>query len=356
VRQQGGLARDRAQQQVFHLGRHDGVEHGWAAMGHRIDGDDLAFLAGAVVLRELAERPLRFAHAGQQATFDDDLGLGRHAHLVGQALDHRQRLAMESARNFQFVAVDRGDGLRGERRQRVHADHDRHFKRFPIRLCSGKEGMQVAWQDQDAEPVRAVDLDSIDRDVLHAGLRISSDHQARGDVGTMVVFAVRRDRQKRTDVAIAVFEAVHDLLDRRHGFVDLAPGQRLLGRSSELLQQASLRHPHRFGNPGALGHETGDHDQAAPLRKQRRHRPSRRWRAASSCSSATRAGWRRRRLLAARWRSQPRRLVWAAVMTAGALQAVEWRAAWSSGSYSPDCNLRRSTLPTGLLGISRTKT
>jgi len=133
---------------------------------------------------------------------------------------------------------------------RFHA-MDNYLQRFALRFRGREEGMQVTRQDQDAEPVGAVDLDPVDRDVLHAGARIPGDHQAGGDVGAMIVFAVRRDGQQRADVGGAAGEAVHDLLHRRFGHVHLTPAQRLLGGRTEVLQQSRLRDAHRFGDPGA---------------------------------------------------------------------------------------------------------
>jgi hypothetical protein len=81
------------------------------------DRDDLHHLSvgtRAVGLRKFTERTFRFAHTGQEAPFDHDLGLGRHADLTGQALHHRQRTALQRAGNLQLVVVDRHDRLRGQ--------------------------------------------------------------------------------------------------------------------------------------------------------------------------------------------------------------------------------------------------
>ena len=85
----------------------DGVKERVLAVRHAIDHDDMARRALGVILRELAERTLGLAHARQDAAFEHDLGLGRHAQVVGQALHHLERRAVQRAGDVELVAIER---------------------------------------------------------------------------------------------------------------------------------------------------------------------------------------------------------------------------------------------------------
>ena len=107
MRQQGGLARYRTQQQMLQTAADDGVEDGVLAVRDRIDLHHVPLGALAVILRKFAERSFGLAHPRQKTALDHDLGLGRHAQLAGQALDHGQRPPMQRTRNLQLIDIDR---------------------------------------------------------------------------------------------------------------------------------------------------------------------------------------------------------------------------------------------------------
>ena len=247
MRQQRRFARNRAEQQMFEPAADDGVEDRLLAMGDRVTSITSRSARGAVVLRKLAERAFRLAHVGQDAALDDDLGFGRHAHVAGPAFDHRQRPAVQRARDFQFVVVERGDRLRRQQRQRIDADHDGNVERL-VRPASAiwKNMLGMARQQQHAEAIRAAHLATVDRDVLLPGPRIARDQQARGDVRPAVVLVVRRHRQLLEQVDFAM----HHLL---HGRVaDLAPRQRIGRGVLEPGEQVSRLDAHRLGHPAAV--------------------------------------------------------------------------------------------------------
>ena len=211
MREQRRLARDAAEQQMLEPAADDGVEQRILALRDRGDLDDVALGRLAVILREFAERPFHLAHLRQQAALDHDLGVRRHAHLVGDAFHHRQRRAVQRARDGQLVEIDRRDRLRRQQRERIDADDDRDIERLAGALGRLVEHVGVARQQQRAEPVRPAELQPVDRDVLDAGRGIARDQQAGGDVGAVVVLVVRRQRQLLAEIDLAM----HDLLHRR---------------------------------------------------------------------------------------------------------------------------------------------
>ena len=260
VGQQRRLARDGTQQEVLHLGGDDRVEDRIAAMGDGVHLDHLAVLSRAVVLGKLAEGAFQLLHARQDASFDHHLGVGRHAHIIGEALDHAQRGAVQGAGDLQLVAIERGNGLRGQQRERVDADHHRHVQRLLARFGFLVEGPEVARQHQDRHALLGVDLDPVDRNVLRPRLRVSGDHQAGGDVGAVVVLAVGGYGQHLARIDALLHHLLAECLARRH----LPPGQRVLGGLAEALQQLRLGHAHGFGNPAAARHEARHHWHVMP--------------------------------------------------------------------------------------------
>ncbi len=251
MREQRGLARDRAQQQVLHLGRHDGVVDRVAPVRDGLDLDHLAVLTRAVVPRELAEGALGLANAGQDAALDHDLAVGRHPHFARQALDHLQGCAVQRAGNFKFVGIDRRDGLGGQQRERVDADHHRHVERLVARFGLVVESPKVPRQHEDRHALLRMHLDAVDRHVLYAGRGVARDDQSGRDIRAVVVLAVRRHRQHIAHVAVAVYYLLARCFVRRH----FAPGQRLVSRITKALQQFGLGHAHGFGDPGTARHE-----------------------------------------------------------------------------------------------------
>ena len=94
MRRNSGLARDRAQQQVLHRGRNDGVEDGIRARGDRVHFYRRILAGRPVILREFAERTFGLANPGQKAPFNDNLGACGDADPVGRAFHHFQRAAV----------------------------------------------------------------------------------------------------------------------------------------------------------------------------------------------------------------------------------------------------------------------
>jgi hypothetical protein len=83
------FTRNRPEQEVLQSAANDGMEDRVLAVSNRVDLHDVPFAALAVILREFPERSFQLAHAGQQATFDHDLGVRRHAQIAGHAFDDR---------------------------------------------------------------------------------------------------------------------------------------------------------------------------------------------------------------------------------------------------------------------------
>ena len=87
------------------------------AMKHRVHVDR------AVIAHVFAERPFRLDIAALvEIALERHLGVGRHQDIVGEAFDHRRRLAAEGGDQRQLVA-----GLahrRGEEIERMGADRE----------------------------------------------------------------------------------------------------------------------------------------------------------------------------------------------------------------------------------------
>ena len=205
----------------------------------------------AVILRELAERTFRLAHAGQQAAFDHDLGVGRDAQIVRPAFDDRQRPSVQRAGDFKLIGIDRRDRLRGEQRQRIDADDDRDRKGLPPRSAISKNMKVLARQQQHAQPVRRAQLAAMDRDVLLAGARVARDHQAGRDVGPAVVLVMGRERQEALEIERA---------DARPPARARIPPRTESDASAASWKRASIRRAdaHRLRHPAAVGDEPGD--------------------------------------------------------------------------------------------------
>ena len=241
-----------------------GVEDRVLAMRDRDDLHHLAVGARAVGLREFAERPFRLAHARKEASFDHDLGFGRHADVAGQALHHRQRPALQRARDLKLVVIDRHDRLRGQQGQRIDADHDRGLERLTGLLGHAVERKGVARQHQHAETVGAGELAAMDRDVLLSGLWVAHDHDAGRDIGAAVVLVVGRQRQDFGEIELTVSVPVHHLLRRRG--CHLLPRNRMERRVLETLQHLGELDAHRLGDPAPVRHDSGNHRDGVAIR------------------------------------------------------------------------------------------
>ena len=184
MRQQRRLARDRAQQQMLQPAADDGVEDRVLAVRHRVDLHHVTVGALAVILRKLAERTFRLAHAGQEAALDHDLRLRRHPQFAGQAFDHRERPPVQRARDLELVDVDRGDRLRGEQRERIDADDDGAPRAAaapapPSRRTCGRGAAAAA---RRGGSVRSAGSGGSRRSACPVR-GIARDHQPGGDVG-----------------------------------------------------------------------------------------------------------------------------------------------------------------------------
>ena len=188
------LARYAAEQEMLRSAADDGVEDRILAVRDRIDLDDFAVGARPVILREFAERTLGLANLRQDAALDHDFCMRGHADPVGPAFDHFDRLAEQGAGDFHFVLVEGRDGLRSENARRMHAYDERNFQRLAGFLGHAEIMQGMSGQEQHTDAVRTADLTAVNRYILNAGLRISSDQERRRDVGSAVVFIVLRDR------------------------------------------------------------------------------------------------------------------------------------------------------------------
>jgi hypothetical protein len=111
-------------------------------------------------------------------------------------------------------------------------------------------------QQQDRHALACVNLDPVDRHVLHARARIARDDQTRGNVRTVVVFTVRGNGQQRMQVDPV---GMYDLLASGLTAGNFAPRQRVVSGIAETFQQVFLGHAHGFRDPCAPGHKAADH-------------------------------------------------------------------------------------------------
>ena len=269
MREQGGLARNRTQQQMFQAAADDGVEDGVLAMRDRIDLHHVPLGALAVILRKLAERPFGLAHARQKTALDHDLRIGGHPQFAGQALDHGQRPPVQRTGDLQLVDIDRSDGLGGQQCERVDSDDDGGFERAPALLRHLEEHVGMARKKQHAEAVGPAQLAAMDRDVLLARARIAGDHQAGRDIGAAVVLVVSWQWKQMLEIDLTM----DDLLRRRR--CRLPPRDRIERSLLKARQHLSRLDCHCLGHPVAIGDEAGDHGDRVPprTRKQRCARP-----------------------------------------------------------------------------------
>ena len=200
----------------FHLGAVlDVLEDGVAAHGDGVDVENRVLpRPRQVVVLELAEGAFLLAHVGKDLPFQHHLGLRRHLHVVGLALDHLHLLLQEPRSDGQLVpAVVRGGGG-GEVEHGVVADHESHRHALALGLVLLVVGPAVARVEQDAGLARPLHLQAVEAQVAVAGVRVLGDHQAGGDERAAVADAALVDRQLR-DVHLVVLE--HALLDRTRG-------------------------------------------------------------------------------------------------------------------------------------------
>ena len=254
------LFRNGAEQLMLQAATDYCVEDRVLAVRHRVDFHHVTLGTLAVILRKLAERAFRLAHARQEAAFDHDLGLGRHANVAREALHHRQRPPLQRARDLQLIAIDRGDGLRGEQGQRIDADDHGGFERLAALFRHLEEHVGMAWQQQHAEPVWPAQLAAVDGDVLLSRMRVAGDHQAGRDVRPAVMLVVGGERKQPREIDLTMD---HRLCRRRRNFL---PRQRIERRVLIAGKDFTRLHAHRFGHPAAIGDEPGNNRDRVPAR------------------------------------------------------------------------------------------
>ena len=147
-----------------------------------------------------------------EIALDDIFGVGRHVDVVGDAFDHRHRLAAHGADHVEFVdAGQRHHG--GEVIGRMRADRvgDRH--RLLARGAFQINRAHVARRDQvDAGLARAAQHDAAAADIGEAGAGKQRVIDAGGNVRRAVGAVLQMHRQ-RGEIGLVVLE--HDLLHRR---------------------------------------------------------------------------------------------------------------------------------------------
>ena len=108
-----------------------------------------------------------------------DLGMGRHADLVGQAFHHVERPAEQRAGDIHLVFIERGNRLRGQNQAGCTPITSAISSAVACALGHAEIMPGMARQQQHADAVGPGDLAAMDRDVLDAGLRIARDQQRR---------------------------------------------------------------------------------------------------------------------------------------------------------------------------------
>src|SRR4051794_19128447 len=101
--EQRGLARYGAEQEMLQPATNDRVKDRIAAMCHAIDFDHMTLGSLAIVLRKFAEGALKLALVRKNAPLENEFGICRNPHVIGQALDNFERLAMQRARDFKLI-------------------------------------------------------------------------------------------------------------------------------------------------------------------------------------------------------------------------------------------------------------
>ena len=221
----------------------------------------------AVIAEELAVGPLRLDMAARiEIALQHPFGIGRHADVVGHALDHRQRRVAQ--RRDQAKLVDGKPHGRRHVIDRMRADHEAHRQRRAARGARLIERAQVARRHEvDAGLAPAAQHQPADADIGPAGPAVDHIVDRRRNIGTAVGAVLEMHRQ-RGQVGII---GEHDLLHRRLGtryFDDLglvaqAPlhfRQKLVGRDAERERDARPAAGHAadellpFGAGGAEPH------------------------------------------------------------------------------------------------------
>ena len=102
----------------------DGLEPRALPHGQGPGHEDVLGAPAREVPGELAERPLRLAHAGQDLPLDDDLGGGGDVQVDGRARRDLERLAEEPTDHLELADVRGRIGERSHGDERMEAERD----------------------------------------------------------------------------------------------------------------------------------------------------------------------------------------------------------------------------------------
>ena len=149
----------------------------------------------AVVAEEFAVRPFRLAMALLvEIALDDVFGVGRHADVVGDALDHGERRIAQARNDAELV--DRQPHHAGDMIDRMRADHEAHRRGLSRRGIGQVDRLQIARRDEiDAGLVFGAQHQPAQADIGEAGLRIDDIVDRGRDIGPAVGAVLQMHRQ-----------------------------------------------------------------------------------------------------------------------------------------------------------------
>ena len=230
-------------QRVLAHGDGGGVEHR-IDMDRPVEAVELAIGAFELAIAEFVEIAL-----------DDDLGVGRRQHIVGDAAHHRHRLAPQGGDDAELV--DRHLAGRRQVVERVRAD--READRQPLAALEaaevdilqvggvGEVGAQLAPPAQHQPPAADIGL---------SGRRVGRKVDAGRDIGAAVELVLDMERQPRqVDVVAFAHDLVHRRMLRRH----LDDRLRVAHAAHEFMRDLALANAKRRGQPLAAAGDGGDH-------------------------------------------------------------------------------------------------
>jgi len=204
----------------------------------------------AVIAEIFAVRPFVLDIAARiEIALDDEFGVGRHADIVGDAFDHRQRRVAQLCDQLQLVA--RHAHRRRDMIDRMRADDEAHRQSLAARLRRDVDRAQIA---------RRVEID--------AGLALAAQHQAPQPRIDEAGLRIDREIDRGRDIGAAILPMLQ--MDGQGGDIDLIAGQHhLLHRRSlrwnlddlalardaahQLVDQLLGRHAEGAREPAAIG-------------------------------------------------------------------------------------------------------
>ena len=212
----------------------------------------------AVIAHVFAERPFRLDIAALvEIALERHLGVGRHQDVVGEALDHRRRLAAEGGDQRQLVA-----GLahgRGDEIERMRADREGDRQLFAARHAGGVDALEIGRRgDVGAGLVAVAQAQAAAADVPSPGRRIDHVVDRRAQVATAVVGVVRIERQLgEIDVLAGDLDRVHRRVAGRDFDHRLRIGQALEILVVDLVFGGLERGDQALAAAGGLGDHLG---------------------------------------------------------------------------------------------------